>query len=816
MNVARPGRPLGPVAKDLQLPVRSWVQVFRTVVVEQLLGGEDPLTLEQVSAHLMACAVERPDERPRPVGAAGADRLQSVQSGRGETSVQRMVSGRLVPTRDVVLDLVQLLEDRGPQPGEADLEELWLLYRPALRSRRPDVAEAYDIIDERDAAQSETAGLRQQVGVLQADQCRALLSLTRAGVNLLGAHRALAASQKELTAATSSRELARAEEQEARAHLEAAVDRLDRLKDAYEQMREQAESLQREAAADRTQWQERQALLLERLAQAEEDLDQAVRDAEGARRELEHERRTTDAARRTAREGERQATAGQADAATARKEAAAAEARRLQEAAAAQHALSEAEGHHTQAMNAITHLEAELRQTRTELWRAQQRLLHADNELVQTMRERAVEADAQDVLSQALTALQTDAWSTGRALIPASPESTTEPRPEGPVPGSGRPHTPPAPDAASPMARLPKQTSGGAAPPTGTQGAAPHTPGEKSGARTAEQGPAGSQTEAAPLDGKPSAQRAGTRPCKPELDPSLGHTKKIALLAAVAVTVAGGVSALAWWSWDRDASRSAGRESATPSATTKQSKVPSLPAKPAQDSVADIGDQPVNTAAIMKLPVCAASAVSPRVRSERNVFTDRDPRLTLTVKAASKATGPPCRVNAGRGEAVLTLTPVAEDAAVWKSSQCAGDRSGPRWLELTRTRPVTVDFRWNRRSSKDCAKDAAAPYGTYLAEAVLKGAPKTQSSFVLAGEETEQPAGTPSTSRPPQQPVSSPEETDSSNGSSAGSDGGFIEGAEGTPPSTASSPSDDPTGANGANGGGNGGDDGGFFGGSSG
>jgi hypothetical protein len=280
--------------------------------------------------------------------------------------------------------------------------------------------------------------------------------------------------------------------------------------------------------------------------------------------------------------------------------------------------------------------------------------------------------------------------------------------------------------------------------------------------------------------------------------------------------MAGGVSALAWWSWDRDTLRNAGRESATPSATTKQSKVPSLPLRPSQDSVADIGEQPVNTAVIMKLPVCDGSAVSPRVRSERNLFTDRDPRLILTVKAAPDVAGLPCRVNVGRGEAVLTLTPAVEDTAVWKSSQCTGDRSGPRWLELTRTRPVTVDFRWNRRSSKDCAKDDAAPYGTYLAEAFLKGAPKAQSSFVLAGEETEQSAGTPSTTPPPQQPVSSPAETDSSNGSSAGSDGGFIEGTEGTPSSTTPSPSDDPTGANGADGGGNGGDNGGLFGGSSG
>ncbi|MFC8201679.1 hypothetical protein ACFUTV_40820 [Streptomyces sp. NPDC057298] len=412
MNVARPGRPLGPVPNGLPPPVRDWVRVFRAVVMEQLLRAEPPLTLEEVSKHL----VEQTGHQQRPVGAAGADRLQSVQSGRGVTSVQRMVSGQLVPTRDVVLHLLQLLADRGLAPG-GDVEELWQLYRPALRSRRPDVAEAYDIIDERDAALGEAAGLRQQVRALEADQRRALLSATRAGLRLLGVHRALATTQKEVSAATGSRDLARAQEHEARAHLEAAVDRLDRLRDAYEQMCEQAEAVAQEAVSDRAQWHEHQALLLERLARAEEALAQAIQNTEDAREELADERRT-------ARMVQKQTATSRADATVAR-----------QEAAVAQRALSEAENHHTEAVNRLTRLETELHQIQAELRQAEQRLLRADGELVQAKREQAVEADAQDVLTEALTNfeateafthIEADEWSAEHALIFAGPEPAIE------------------------------------------------------------------------------------------------------------------------------------------------------------------------------------------------------------------------------------------------------------------------------------------------------------------------------------------------------------------------------------------------------
>ncbi|MDQ1033145.1 hypothetical protein QF035_010727 [Streptomyces umbrinus] len=81
-------------------------------------------------------------------------------------------------------------------------------------------------------------------------------------------------------------------------------------------------------------------------------------------------------------------------------------------------------------MNRLTHLESELHQAQAELQRAQQRLLRADGELVQAKLEQAVEAEAQDVLSEALTNIEVDERSAEPALISESPESATEPRSE--------------------------------------------------------------------------------------------------------------------------------------------------------------------------------------------------------------------------------------------------------------------------------------------------------------------------------------------------------------------------------------------------
>ncbi|MEU1199649.1 hypothetical protein ABZ446_25950 [Streptomyces sp. NPDC005813] len=862
MNVVGPGEPLEPVSSGLTPSVDSWVRAFRSTVMVPLLSGDEPLTLAQVAAWLTARAPGL-RERQRRLGKAAADRLQTVRSGRDEMSVQRMVSGRLVPTRDVVLDLLQLLGDRGPQPSRESAESLWRLYRPALRSRRPDVAEAYDVIDERDAARAEAEVLRRQVNVLEAEQGRALLGLTRASLKLLGVHRALAAAHKELETGTRSTERARAEERRTRLHWEAAVDRLDRLKDAYERLREQAVAVQEESAADREEWQERQALLLERLSRAEEDLARAVQDAQNAREDLEHERRS---ARRTASRAQDQADLSRAEAAKARQEAAASEARRLAEAAASQAALHDAELHHAQAMDAIAHLEGELRQARTELRDVQQRVVRADAELVQAMRERAVEADAQDVLSQALAAMRADQDLGGLALIAAAPESPSPvPEADAAPPAQGGTtasatgvgagaHAPPGPDG-GPGARgggdrggqvrrrglqgggrdgqagdsRPQDGDrGGQVPRPGPQGggrpsAGRRNPAEEATARTRRDTRTASRAEPAepaapPSRSRPEQRRSGRLANSPfTTNPHWGPNRvaRVALLVATAVALFVGLPALVWWSWGRDTPLVAGRESPRAGASPRAKTTPSLPPRPARDTVADIGDQPVNTGPIMKLPACAGSVYSLRLASEHNTYTGRNPHLTLTVEAAGDAEGVPCRVNASRAGALLTFTSADQGAVIWKSSACADGHSGPRWLQLSRTQPVTVDFHWNRRATgKDCEEGTAAPYTTYLAEASLSGADEVRTSFVLARNVTHSP-----TTTTPTPSAGRSSATNTTSGGSNGSNdsiGGLLSGGRGqATPSDTASPSDDPTGVNGSGGanGANGGGDGSLFGG---
>ncbi|MGW6488183.1 hypothetical protein [Streptomyces sp. NPDC055056] len=737
--------------------------------------------------------------------------------------MQRMVSGTLVPTRDVVLDLLQLLEDRGVPLDREAVEKLWRLYRPALRTRRPDVAEAYDIIDERDTARTQADRLLQQVQVLQADQSAGLLRLTHAGLRLLTAHRALALSQKELESTARSVELVRAGEQQAREHLEAAVDRLDRLKDAYEHLREEALAVQQNATKDHAQWQERQADLLERLSLAEEALARTVQDTQDARQELQDERRISEAARRTAHTAQESAGQSRTEAAAARQEAAASEARRLTEAAAAQRTIQDAESDHAQALNAITQLEEELGQARTELKTARRRLVRADAELLRTTRERAVEADAQDVLSQALTAIKDDAGSTQHRMIPAGPESIGDTRSQD-IPADRR------------------STRAAPHPNPGMSNDAPPRPGASDPERRTDDGPQAKREAAAGITSRPRSGRplpgeaelaqlhGGTDPYQDHASPQLrrairyrppGYHRRLALLVAAAVTVAAGVPALVWWSYRHDTPLVHGREEPTGSGTPKAKKTPSLPPRPAADSVADIGDQPVNTSTIMKLPPCTGAGLSLRLSSERNTYSGADPHLTLTMKTTKDTDTVPCRVNASRTDAPLTITAAGQRTSIWKSSACTDGHSGPRWLQASHNRPATIDFHWKQiAGSKHCDKQEAVPYATYLAEVSLAGAAPAQTSFVLESKESSKPSATPTRTPSPSRSASG--NASASSGGSSGSIGGLLSGGTAQTPSTKrASPSSEATSANGggganggtgANGSTGGGDDG-FFGG---
>ncbi|MFI0980416.1 hypothetical protein ACH4SP_25850 [Streptomyces sp. NPDC021093] len=142
------------------------------------------------------------------------------------------------------------------------------------------------------------------------------------------------------------------------------------------------------------------------------------------------------------------------------------------------------------------------------------------------------------------------------------------------------------------------------------------------------------------------------------------------------------------------------------------------PAQPVKDPVADIGDQPVNTAPIMKLPVCDNHYLIGRLTPPGARFTTaHEPRWTLTVRV-QPAEGMPgtCCLDASRSELVLQVHTPSDEPAVWKSSWCTSGQAAPRWLQLTQTTSGTVDFRWNRRTAvPGCTSTKAVPSGSYVA-----------------------------------------------------------------------------------------------------
>ena len=182
-------------------------------------------------------------------------------------------------------------------------------------------------------------------------------------------------------------------------------------------------------------------------------------------------------------------------------------------------------------------------------------------------------------------------------------------------------------------------------------------------------------------------------------------------------------------------------------ATTTPSAGPSaspLPPRPVRDPVADIGDQPVNTAPIMKLPACDRNKFEFHFEldpQEATFTAALEPHWTLTVRGDADAPAPTCRLDAGRSVLALEVRishpdPFSDSeetagAVVWKSSWCTPGHTGPRWLELGWPRPVTVGFSWNGRTATapGCTSTKAVPSGTYVASIV--GVDSRWASFSL-------------------------------------------------------------------------------------
>ncbi len=458
--MARPGRPVEPIDEGLPEPVFSWTTTVRRVVFDPLKSGDRPLTLKDIAQRLLETAPpEATDDKP---GAAGAKRLGALRSGRSEASVQRMIQGRLVPTRDVVFDLLRVLEEERGVPQRHDVEELWAAYKLALRERLPDVYAVYAVVDGYASARLLVGFQQQQIIWLEKDLMRDKCRAVRADERVKRVLRAQAVLRRALRAAGQEVDRLRVREQRMRQALDGVSAEVARLRQdvataraQVEHWQEQAEwhlrekeEARKESATEREAWQEREALLLERLAQACETLQIAAEQAAALKAALRvretHWRDQAQAGHAAARSalGDADAARGQAAVALAEAEAAREEATRV---LAAQQERADALGaavctEQEQAQQTISRLEEELRQAQAQLRAARQNAVRQDAQLTSFIAERALNADLDDIVSRAL--VQHEELGAGEpAWIDARPEAIHIPSSKG--------HPPPGPNGDS-------------------------------------------------------------------------------------------------------------------------------------------------------------------------------------------------------------------------------------------------------------------------------------------------------------------------------------------------------------------------------
>ncbi|WP_333773338.1 hypothetical protein [Streptomyces sp. IBSBF 3136] len=468
---------------------------MRRVLFDPLLNGDPPVTLEEIAQRLLdAAPPESKDEKP---GAAGAKRLGALRSGRSEASVQRMANGKLVPTRDVILDLLRILEDERGTPQRQDLKELWAAYKPALRERLPDVYEVYQVVDGYAGALFLVGSQQQEIARLETVLEQQRHRAARADEREKRARRSQAVHRQALRSARHDLHRLQGREQHTMHKLEDASAEVARLRQdvataraKVEQWQEQAEwhlqekeELRQESAVQQEAWLEREALLLERLAQACDTLQTAAEQAaavEAALRAKEtHWRDQAQAGHAAARSARTDADAARGQAALARAEAEAAREEAVRVLRAQRDradALVAAVGaEQEQAQQTIGRLEEELRRAQAQLRAAQQNATQQDAQLTSFIAERALNDDLDDIVSQVLAQHQElgpdePAWMDPRAEAIHIP-SSEEPWPS-PTSGYGYAEMAAIPAQPKPDSDLP---DGQKEPPGGTDPGAPVT-----------------------------------------------------------------------------------------------------------------------------------------------------------------------------------------------------------------------------------------------------------------------------------------------------------------------------------------------------
>ncbi|MFJ9351708.1 hypothetical protein [Streptomyces sp. NPDC101237] len=763
----RVGRPMKPIGTELPDTVITWLQVWRGVVLEPLRAAAPAWTLDRMSAELA-----RRTGTARSEGGARGD-----ASGISKPALQRFFAGERVPARDVVQHLLDIAcEDLKPPPDREQISGLWNAYRAALRTAYPLLADLYDALDQRDAARSRAEELQAAKDRLTEDL--ALSQRQEQRQQVLLRHAATELEQARQTAILRDGEARRAEAEAADLAL-----RVDELTAQHRQSQQDQQRLEVEirllreqAAADGALTQRITQLqaALEAAQTENEELAQMVLTAVRALRDA-HDRE--DAYRSMSREALQ---------------------RRDQLALPGPRSAADLEHRHEIAVQAVEHLSGLLRTVSRELAEARAELIRRDGDLARLVEEHAHEiaalradrilAEADGVLSLALQNLHQAPAALPATDVPA--QETTRPS------SSTGPAAPPRPgltaDASPPhnaawQDHHDQHTVDAMAQPT-TRG----------------------DSAARPRRDDVSLPPAGIRARSPKKEAVLITTA----LGAVLVTV----FTISWaLDWPGDHTAHPKTSPSAPASRTPSPSTTPLPGKPANDPVADIGAQEVNTAKVMALRPCKSSDLQPSLKSVHNAYDSGEKvRIELTARAADQGKLP-CRIDAARSRMAVAITAAASDNATWDSSACTAGHSGHRWIEVTRSAPASVDFTWNRvPNHSSCSGSSAAGTGTYLAETLLLGH-TAQTSFVLSPSpaEDDQPPPTPS--------VRATRSTGTSTGTATTSNGstgdGLLGGADGSQTQRSDpTPSDsvpvtgEANGANGsgANGSGNGG---GFFGG---
>lgn len=702
----RAGRPMKPIDEGLPVTVVVWLRLWRAVVLEPLRAADPPWTLERMSAEL-----SRRAGGERSGGGARGD-----VSGTAKPTLQRFFAGERVPARDVVQHLLDIAgETLDPPPVRERVGELWRAHRAALRTTFPLLAELYDSLDQRDAARSRAEGLQREKDRLTSDlalsrrqEQRAKALLGHAAAELERAQQATVIQHEEYR----------------RAHAEAGelTVRMREVEVQLEQCRRDLESVEGEIAVLR----ERERLSgvrSERITELQRSLASVREENEELAQMLRTITRALSEAQRRA--DEYRALGGQSLE------------QQDQLTRPGPRSVPDRERQHAAALQAVEHLDEQLRSVSRDLVQARAELIRRDGDLARLVQEHAEEiaslraghvlAEADSVLSLALQSLDPAPAVLAPAEDVPAGETTSSPSSVGVagLPGLAGPDSPPA---------------------------------QERGVSEQEGGPPGERAEADGTAGDPPRPprpggTAGRRTAPTRRTAAAGRTslRRKAGIAAVGLILVAALGLGIGWVLNRSgddgtepkdnakstSTTASGTASGSPTASSSVTASGSasgsgsaVPGKPAQDPVADIGDQEVNTAAVMKLRPCAKGDATATVSPAENGFSGLQIDIGLQIKAA-EAGRVPCRVDAARSRVAITITSAVDDDPAWDSSKCAGGYEGHRWLQVTRSKPAAVDFEWDRiPNDAGCQQNTFAAAGAYLVETTILGK-NSQTSFVL-------------------------------------------------------------------------------------